>query len=85
MNIGIWIAHGAVATIVENVLTNFERGIRVSGTAVVADNRLWLRSYVAGSNGIDAAAGSVEGNLIVGFETPVNGDAPNSGNLIVPP
>jgi hypothetical protein len=82
-DIAVWVATGASATIAENSITNFGRGIIMPGSGTVADNRLLMRGAEAGSNGIHLVSGAVADNLVVGYETPISGSPECSGNTII--
>lgn len=86
-DIGIWIATGSTGAVVEdNALTGFHGSIIAAGTAVasILDNRLWLREPLSGSRAIHGNTGKAEGNVIVGFDTPISGKLTRIRNKVYP-
>ena len=84
--IGIFGGSGGAHTITGNNITGFRSGIQgggTSGSPVTSRlNHVVRASTLTGSNGITCDFGLTEGNMIVGYATPL-GDAPTgSGNIV---
>jgi hypothetical protein len=82
LDIAVWIATGASATVSENVIGNFGRGVIAIGSAIVSDNTFWMKGSEARSNAIHLPTGEASRNLIVGYDTPISGGPVLSGNAI---
>lgn len=78
---GIWVATGAEAQLYENSITNFVTGI--AGEAISPlDNRLLLRTSVAGSLAIGGNSGTATRNVIEGYAVPIAGGVVAVDNIV---
>jgi hypothetical protein len=66
-DIGIWIGSGGSATILENTIVGFGRGVVGGGSADVFQNVFWLTEPVPDAVPISLTGGTQDGNLISGY------------------
>lgn len=85
LEIGYWVGSASVL-LEENTLTNIGRAIAVSPgwNANVRDNRFWMKTPQSGSYAIGAQQGVADGNVIIGYDTPVLGNIADTNSLIIP-
>ena len=82
--IAIWGADGATATITNNSITNFAKGIQGYGPFSVSGNTIGLTSTFTGSAAVSVNSGTAGGNTIVGYDVALFGAITDAGNTVQP-
>lgn len=82
-SIGIWVAAGASATVTDNSITNFHKGVQ-GNTVTASSNTLTIPSGTANSVAFACKSGVASNNAITGYVKIVDGGIIDGGGNLAP-